>query len=45
MQVRSLEVDFSDIGPHWSKYIDFAQAMNATSTAPAYVETQRASNR
>ena len=38
MQVRSLEVDFSDIGPHWSKYIDFAQSMNATSTVPAYVE-------
>jgi uncharacterized protein len=38
MQVRSLEVDFSDIEPHWSEYIEFAQSMNATSTVPAYVE-------
>jgi len=38
MQVRSLEVDFADVGPHWSEYIDFAQRMNATSTVPSYVE-------
>lgn len=38
MQVRSLEIDFSSLEPHWSRYIDFAQSMNANSTVPAYVE-------
>lgn len=38
MKVRKLEVDFATVQPHWSKYIEFAQSMNATSTVPTAVE-------
>jgi hypothetical protein len=38
MQVRILEADFADIGPHWASNREFAQLYNAASICPAYLE-------
>ena len=38
MQVRVLEADFADIGPHWASNREFAQLYNAASICPAYLE-------
>jgi len=38
MQVRVLEADFADIGPHWASNREFAQLYNAASLCPAYLE-------
>ena len=38
MKIRKLDVDFTTVQPHWSRYIEFAQSMNATSTVPTAVE-------
>lgn len=38
MQVRTLEADFTDIGPHWASNREFAQLYNAASICPAYLE-------
>jgi len=38
MQVRVLEADFNDIGPHWAENREFAQLYNAASICPAYLE-------
>lgn len=38
MIVRKPDFDFSKVHPHWSPYVEFAQARNATSVVPSHIE-------
>jgi predicted metal-dependent hydrolase len=38
MRVRSPNIDFSDVQPHWAPNREFAQRFNAASTVPAHIE-------
>jgi|LNAP01.1.fsa_nt_gb predicted metal-dependent hydrolase len=38
MRVRSPQIDFSQVRPHWAPVTEFAQRFNAASTVPAHIE-------
>ncbi len=38
MKVRSPDMDFSAVSPHWAPCMEFAQRFNASSTVPAHIE-------